>query len=102
MAKRLRYHPLFDGDVREAANWYDLRSPGLGEAFIAMVRKRVNDVIADPNRYGRTPSGCRYVRLTRFPYLLLFEITEDELLLLGVLHTARSLEKWRQSRAEDG
>jgi hypothetical protein len=34
MDRPVRYHPLFDCDVREAAGWYDRRSAGLGDAFV--------------------------------------------------------------------
>ena len=96
MDRPVRYHPLFDCDVREAATWYERRSPGLGQAFVEMVRSSVANVIADPERFSRAPSGCRYIRLHRFPYIILFEVIGDELLFLGVLHTARSMEKWRE------
>ncbi|NQU20859.1 MAG: type II toxin-antitoxin system RelE/ParE family toxin [Candidatus Nealsonbacteria bacterium] len=96
MGRPVRYHPLFDRDVQEAARWYDQRSAGLGDAFVEVVRQRTGDVIADPERFGRSPTGCRYIRLPRFPYVLLFDLVEDELLMLGVLHTARSMEKWRE------
>jgi toxin ParE1/3/4 len=100
MDRPVRYHPLFDCDVREAAGWYDQRSVGLGDAFVEAVRQRTADVIADPERFGRSPAGCRYIRLPRFPYVLLFDLVGDELLMLGVLHTARSMEKWR-ARQDD-
>jgi plasmid stabilization system protein ParE len=96
MNRNLRYHPLFDCDVREAADWYNRRSAGLGDAFVDLVRKCVADVIADPERFASSPSGCRYGRVSRFPYVVLFDITDSELLMLGVLHTARSMEKWRE------
>jgi plasmid stabilization system protein ParE len=96
MARTLRYHPLFDCDVREAASWYDRRSPGLGDAFVEIVRRSVSDIVENPERFALSPAGCRYTRLRRFPYLVLFEVAEDELLLLAVLHTARSMEKWRE------
>ncbi len=101
MDRRVRYHPLFDCDVREAARWYDQRSAGLGDAFVEVVRQCTADVIADPQRFAKSPTGCRYIRLPRFPYVLLFDLVDDELLMLGVLHTARSMEKWRE-RQEDG
>ena len=96
MAKTLRYHPLFDCDVREAASWYDRRSPGLGDAFVEVVRRTVSDVIENPDRFALSPAGCRYTRVPRFPYIVLFDTTGNELLLLAVLHTARSMEKWRE------
>ena len=101
MSRTLRYHPLFDCDVREAAGWYDRRSLGLGDAFVDLVRECVGEIITDPQRFASTPSGCRYNRVARFPYVVLFDFSETELRLLGVLHTARSMEKWRE-RPSDG
>jgi len=100
MDRNIRYHPLFDCDVREAAGWYDRRSPGLGDAFIDLVRKCVADVIADPERFAVSPAGCRYKRVPRFPYVVLFDVTDPELLMLGVLHTARSMEKWKERQTD--
>jgi hypothetical protein len=100
MDRRVRYHPLLDCDVREAAAWYDRRSPGLGDAFVELVQKRIADVMADPQRFALSESGCRYVRVPRFPYVVLFDVTETELLILAVLHTARAMEKWRERSTE--
>ena len=47
MDRRVRYHSLFDCDVREAARWYDQRSAGLGDAFVEVVRQGVGDVIVN-------------------------------------------------------
>jgi hypothetical protein len=67
MNRSLRYHPLFGGDVREAAQWYDHRVVGLGDDFVEIVRECVSNVITDPERFARSPLGCRYVRRRRFP-----------------------------------
>lgn len=100
MVRTVRYHPLFDCDVREAALWYDNRSPGLGDAFVQVARRCSDDVIRDPMRFAESHSGCRYIRFPRFPYVLLFDLIDDEVLMLGVLHTARSMEKWRDRLEE--
>lgn len=100
MARSLRYHSLFECDVREAAGWYDRRSVGLGDAFVELVRQATNEVIVDPDRFATLTRGVRYARVERFPYLVLFESDDEELRILGVLHTARSIEKWREQRME--
>lgn len=100
MGRTLRYHPLFDCDVREAAGWYDRRSPGLGDTFVELVRQATDNVIADPNRFPRSESGCRYARVERFPFVVLFEPTDSEIQMIAVLHTARSMEKWRERLSE--
>ncbi len=40
--ERVRYHPLFDSDVIDAADWYDARADGLGDAFVENVRQTVH------------------------------------------------------------
>lgn len=96
----VRYHPLFDCDVREAANWYDRWSPGLGDRFVDVVRNAVDRVIGDPESFAISSAGVRYVQTQTFPYVVLFDIVDESLIILGVLHTARSMEKWRE-RLED-
>ena len=99
MAKTVRYHPDFENDVIEAANWYDSHSSGLGDAFAANVLQATESIISDPERFALTPRGIRYQRVKRFPYIVLFSVTETTLFFLGTLHTARSLEKWRKRRS---
>lgn len=101
MSRTVSYHPLFDCDVREAADWYDRRSAGLGDAFVELVRGCVADVVADPERFAESPSGCRYIRVPRFPYVVLFDVLDERLVMLGVLHTARSIDKWRERQSDD-
>lgn len=101
MPRKLRYHPLFDCDVREAAYWYDRRSEGLGDAFVGCVEACVDQIRSDPERFVKLPDGCRYLRVKRFPYVVLFTLLDTELLLLGVLHTARSRSKWRERMPDE-
>lgn len=98
MNRSVRYHPLFECDIREAALWYDSRSLGLGDAFVEAARISTENAINFPERFATSSSGCRYVRLERFPYVVLFDLIGEEILMLGVLHTARSREKWKQRR----
>lgn len=99
MARAIRYHLLFNCDVIEAANWYDRRSNGLGDAFCDAVRSAVDAILLDPNRHPEIEDGVRYRRVQRFPYLVLFELTDFEIALLTVVHTSQSPDRWRGRRA---
>jgi hypothetical protein len=66
-----------------------------------LVRATVNDVISDPNRFARFTPRVQYARIPRFPYVVLFDVHSDELLLLGVMHTARSMDKWRERVSDE-
>lgn len=98
MSKKVLFHPLFDCDIREAADWYDQRTLGLGDAFVATSKETVQKIIENPQNHSSTDIGIRYRKMSRFPYIVLFDVVDDELLMLGVLHTARSIDKWREAR----
>ncbi len=94
MARSLRYHPLFDSDVLNAAEWYDGRQPNLGSDFVARVRRVVDQLTADPERRTSIDFGVRYWPVERFPYVVFYDLTESEVLVLGVMHTSRDPKKW--------
>ncbi len=91
MDSQLRYHPRFDSDVVDAANWYDKRSLGPGESFATNVGIAVDAVLNDPTRHSPSPLGVYYYRVNRFPYYVLFDVFNQEILMLGVLHASRSV-----------
>ena len=98
MNRNVRYHPLFDSEVVEAAQWYDRYSSGLGDRFIKNLRVAVDLAIHNPERPARTPLGLLYYRVKKFPYNLIYDLTDQEILILGVLHTSRSAVKWLKTR----
>jgi len=98
MASSLRYHPLFDSDVLDAADWYDARQPKLGSDFVARVRRAVDQLVANPERRTSTDYGVQYWPVERFPYVIFYDLTESQLLVLGVMHTSQNSEKWLSRR----
>ena len=98
MARSVRYHPLFESDVRNAADWYDGRSPGLGTDFVFRVRATVDRLLADPARHSTAEFGIRYLPVERFPYIVFYDLTEVEVLVVGVMHTSQESEKWFANR----
>jgi hypothetical protein len=77
MARSLRYHPLFDSDVLNAAEWYDGRQPILGSDFVVRVRRAVDQLIADPERRTSIDYGVRYWPVQRFPYVVFYDLLES-------------------------
>jgi plasmid stabilization system protein ParE len=102
MDRNLRYHPLFECDVREAACWYDRRSIGLGDAFADAVNDAVAKAASNPEHFAAAEEGLRNVRVKRFPYVVIFDFSGDDIMFLSVLHTARSMEKWRERSRDSG
>lgn len=98
MVRSSRYHPRFDFDVLNAAQWYDERQPNLGADFVVRVRKAIDQLMADPERRASSDYGVRYWPLERFPYVVFYDLTESEVLILGVMHTSQEPQKWLAGR----
>ena len=98
MAKSVRYHPSFDSDVLDAAEWYDERRLGLGADFVARVRNATSALIADPERRTAIDYGLRYWPVERYPYVVFYDFTDTEVIVLGVMHASQSPSKWISRR----
>lgn len=81
-----------------AAAWYDDRQFGLGSDFLAHVRNAVADIIQAPERRSPADFGIRYRPLKRFPYIVFYDFTAAEVLIVGVMHTSQDSAKWRSRR----
>jgi hypothetical protein len=51
-------------------------------------------MIADPDRRTSADYGVRYWPVERFPYVVFYDLTDSELLVLGVMHTSQESRKW--------
>ncbi len=94
MKRPLRYHPLFADDVLGAAGWYESQGAALGGIFLDRVEEAIGLLVQDPERRGPGQFGIRYWPLRKFPFVGFYDVTTDEILIVGVMHTARDAEKW--------
>src|SRR5882672_11347212 len=55
-SRRLRFNPMAEAELQDAAAWYDERSSGLGLRFVLAVRRKSDEILESPQRW---PVGCR-------------------------------------------
>jgi toxin ParE1/3/4 len=93
----IRLLRLARDDLRDAHLWYDLREPALGFEFVQEVVRTLRKAAAEPSLYRIVDSsGVRRVLLKRFPYLALFRVENDQVVVYAILHTKRSDRSWRR------
>lgn len=88
-----------DAEAIEAANWYEDRSPGLGYDFWAQLREAFAKIEANPRRYPKVEfaevqGDVRRQLLGRFPYLVIYQVFDDEIIVLAVSHASRDTAFW--------
>lgn len=98
MAREPRYHPLFDLDILDGANWYAKSSRTLALDFTRKVETAVLELLDDPERRSQIKYGLRYWPVVRFPHLILYDVTDTEVLLIGVFHPSQEPDKWLARR----
>ena len=100
MRWRVEFAPEVERDVTEAAEWYELRQPGLGARFVKEII-RVWDALANnPLLYCRrhATKNIRWRYPECFPYRVIYEVDEasQTVRVAAVLHAARHDRHWKK------
>ena len=99
MKWRVEFRPEVEQDVADAATWYEARQPALGAEFVEEV-SRVWDALAQNpllNSRRHPIKNIRWRYPERFPYRIIYEVTESErtVVVAAVLHAARHDRRWQ-------
>ena len=91
-------------ELTEAIRWYETRRSGLGGDFYDAVVHAIDLIRTHPEigtaRTGRLPS--RQLRVTGFPYNVVYRIRENDISVVAVAHTSRRPGYWKDRLIESG
>ena len=86
--------------------WYESKRPGLGAEFLGSVHGVMVRIGEAPAEFPVWPHNPRFRRAvaSRFPYVLLFHIINDEPVIVAVAHSSRRPGYWldRTPKNEEG
>ena len=89
-----------EAELEAAATWYDDRSEGLGDEFVAVAREAMMLVVEAPESWpvwpeapARIPPIRRFL-MPRFPYALAYQVFPGLLAVLAVVHVRRRPLYW--------
>jgi plasmid stabilization system protein ParE len=89
------FHELAEGELNEAAAYYEHARPGLGSAFLSEVHRAVDALAAKPTAARPSADGVRWWRVRRFPYSVFYRIREDHIRILAIANQKRRPSYWR-------
>jgi plasmid stabilization system protein ParE len=93
--------PAFWDDLVEASEWYDDEEPGLGKSLEREALATVHKVMQTPLAYRVVRGSIRRAMLNRFPYALIYEITDEYVFIIGLVHGKRNFDRWLWRRIQD-
>lgn len=88
-------------DVLEAHNWYESRRIGLGDDFLNELEEFVKVLETDPQIYQERKHNWRYCPLKRFPYIIIFEIEQQGVVVYAVFNTYQHPNRLELRSTED-
>jgi plasmid stabilization system protein ParE len=82
-------------EFQEAAEWYEIRSEGLGERFRDLVNKKIELIKKHPERYPEKKSNFRQIVLRTFPFVIIYTFYKKEgiIIINSIFHTSRNPRK---------
>lgn len=95
MSYKLRLQPEARDDIREARLWYDEQRAGLGREFVEEVETVLGAIRSNPARFTVVYRHFRRALLHRFPYGIVFAVTDDTVQVVACLHARRDPATWR-------
>lgn len=95
MAYRLEIRPLAAVEILEAYDWYELQREGLGAEFLSELEVFYDGLLRNPNSYGYYDEPVRQGKINRFPYLIVFEIFDESVVVYSVFMTRQNPGKKR-------
>ena len=93
----LVFHPLAERELVAATNFYETRSSGLGADFIRQIEATLANILAHPE-LGSLFAGNKIRRrlVERFPYGVVYELEDDDVLVLAIMHLRRRPGYWKR------
>ena len=92
---KLRVHRQADVDYEEAYEWYSRERHELAEVYSSAVAEAVERMLETPERWPEIREGIRRCKTDTFPYGRVYQVRDDEVFLISIMHLSRQPEFWQ-------
>ncbi|MBI2808317.1 MAG: type II toxin-antitoxin system RelE/ParE family toxin [Planctomycetes bacterium] len=94
--KPIRMVELAAKEARKAWLWYRKRSTRAGGRFQQTLEHAVDQIREQPESWPEYQHGTQFVRLKRFPYIVVFRELDTEVQIVAVAHAHRRPGYWKR------
>ena len=93
---RVRLLPEAENELFEAAQWYREQSFGLDYEFMRCMDEAMQRIGRTPHMFPVVHQGKRRILAKRFPYSIIFDVIESEILIYAIFHFSRNPKRWKR------
>ena len=85
-----------EAELRQARDWYHAIRSELSERFALAVEETVEALARQPLRFPIVYRERRRAGVRRFPYGIIFEVQEHQILVIACFHAKRDPKRWKK------
>ncbi len=91
---QINFHPNALKEAESAQQWYANKSKAASKAFVEELIHAVNKIADSPNRWPKYHKDTRRYYFPRFPFSLIYRITNEQIDVIAVMHHRRKPGYW--------
>lgn len=82
-------------ELDDAFDWYEMEQSGLGRRFLAEIQVALKRITAFPDSCSSISPSLRRCLVRKFPYMLVYGLEEDTVVVVAVAHMHRRPNYWK-------
>lgn len=94
------FHPAAENEFNQAIDYYEEIEPGLGYDFALEVYATIQLSLKHPDAWPILLGEMRRSLVRRFPYGIIYSVSENELQILAVMNLHRHPDYWKQRQVQ--
>ena len=91
---KVRFLTPAEIEMLEASIYYENQTVYLGDNFLDIVEAAIAEIAKSPEIWPEIDPGIRRRVLRRFPYSILYQIIQDEVIVVAVMHHKQKPRYW--------
>jgi ParE toxin of type II toxin-antitoxin system, parDE len=96
MSLKYSFHPEAERELNTTINYYNECQDGLGFEFAEEVYSTIHNILSFPLAWAELSPSTRRCLTSRFPYGVIYQITENEIFIIAVMQLNREPEYWKK------
>lgn len=94
MVFKIKILPLAENEIDKTIEFYESRSKGLGKQFLSYLKTYLQVLKTHPELFQiKKEPGYRELTLVKFPFVIIYEIIGNEIIVYSVFYTSRNPKK---------
>ena len=88
------FHPDTAHEIKSSYEWYQNQAEGLGEDFLEELESAYEAITELPGTWPKFTTNCRRFLLSKFPFSVIYQVNNNSIFVLAIMHNSRKPGYW--------